>query len=110
MNKIFLVLVVFVGFPATMVSAAEVVGQQRIINRTYVSPGASGSISESSRQQGYTGYGGYQVPDNRYGNSSNYQGNGSTQIRGNVRQTIEYPGVGEFERQPGSRSVQKNRP
>ncbi len=109
MNRISLALVVLVSLPGTWVSAAEVVGQQRIITRTYVSPGASGSISESSRQQGSTGYGGYQVPDNGYGNSSSYQGNGSTQIRGNVRQTIEYPGIGEFERQPGSQSVQQNR-
>jgi len=104
MLSVFLVTGVF----AQAALAAEIVGQQRTITRTYVSPGASGSISESSRQEGSSGYGGYQVPDNRYNNST-YQGSGSTQIRGNVQQSIEYPGVGEFQRQPGNGSVHRER-
>lgn len=109
MNRIVLTIGLVVGLTTQIAAAAEIVGQQRTITRTYVSPGASGSISESSRQEGSSGYGGYQVPDSRYNSDSTYQGSGSTQIRGNVQQSIEYPGVGEFQRQPGNGSVQRER-
>lgn len=108
MTRSFLWLVLLAVIPGISLQAAERAGQQRSISRTYVSPGASGSVGESSRQQGYSGYGGYQVPDSRYENRT-YQGTGSTQTRGTIKQSTEYPGVGEFERQPGSRSVERNR-
>ncbi|GLK89703.1 hypothetical protein [Pseudomonas turukhanskensis] len=109
MSRLVIALLTFAVLPVGMLSAAEIVSQQRTITRTYVSPGASGSVEEYSRQQGSSGYGGYTVPDNRYDNGNRYQNNSSTQTRGNVQQSIEYPGIGEFQRQPGSRSVQDNR-
>ncbi len=109
MHRLVLSVLLVAGLSAQVTLAAEIVGQQRTITRTYVSPGASGSISESSRQEGSSGYGSYQVPDNRYNSNSTYQGSGSTQIRGNVQQSIEYPGVGEFQRQPGNGSVHRER-
>ncbi len=110
MKRFVAALILVAGLPSIGFHAAEIVGQQRTITRTYVTPGASGSIGESSRQQGYSGYGGYQVPESGYDSRSTYQGSGSTQIRGNVQQSTEYPGVGEFQRQPGSRSVERIQP
>lgn len=61
-----------------------------VVQRIYVSPGASGSVSGSSNWQRQDGYGGMQVPRG-YGESRS-----STviidQSGGGVRQSIEYPG------------------
>ncbi|MFV3307564.1 hypothetical protein ACNFBT_20055 [Pseudomonas sp. NY15181] len=60
-----------------------------VIQRIYVSPGASGSVDSSSSWQRNDGYGGVQVPRG-YGESRS-----STviidQSGGGIRQSIEYP-------------------
>lgn len=61
-----------------------------VVQRIYVSPGASGSVDSSSSWQRYDGYGGVPVPRG-YGESRS-----STVIidqsgTGGLRQSIEYP-------------------
>jgi hypothetical protein len=73
----------------------------RAIPRTYVSPGASGSIETQQRSQQYDIYGGQAVPR---GTVREYrsQSSGHYEQRGTIRQSTEYPGGIEIERTPGS--------
>ncbi|WP_137887192.1 hypothetical protein [Pseudomonas sp. 2FE] len=111
MSKRTTVLLALSAFVASAAFAYEPADELRSapITRIYISPGASGSIGTSSRYERYDNYGGYPVPSGGYTNERSFQGSGSSQIRGNVTQSIEYPGVGEFQRQPGSRTVEVNR-
>ncbi|WP_137819802.1 hypothetical protein [Pseudomonas sp. 2FG] len=111
MNKPTIVLLALSAFSTSAAVAYEPADEQSPapITRIYISPGASGSIGTSSRHERYDNYGGYPVPSGGYRNERSFQGSGSSQIRGNVTQSIEYPGVGEFQRQPGSRTIEINR-
>lgn len=99
------------AFVASAAFAYESADEQRPapIPRIYISPGASGSIGTSSRHESYDNYGGYRVPSGGYMHERSYQGSGSSHTRGNVTQRIEYPGIGEFQDQPGSRTIEINR-
>lgn len=60
-----------------------------VVQRIYVSPGASGRVDSSSNWQRYDGYGGTQVPRG-YGDSHS----GTViidQSGGGIQQSIEYP-------------------
>lgn len=96
----------------TMTAYADQPGQQtiRVIPKTYISPGASGSIGESRSSQQYNGYGGYQVPSD-YGSvhQQNTTGSQSFETRGGIRQSTEYPGGYEVERTPGSSTYERQR-
>ncbi|MCY1445535.1 hypothetical protein D9M71_620520 [compost metagenome] len=74
----------------------------QVVERVYVSPGASGSVGTSSNWQRYDGYGGYRVPRS-YGNS------GSTTViqsgSGGIRQSVEYPDGTTYPVTPGGRTV-----
>jgi hypothetical protein len=86
--------------------------QHRPIPIEYVSPGASGSVSSSSRSQSYDAYGGHAVPSQGYGSREiQIQGSSSVQQSGGIRQSIEYPGGVEIQRYPrqGSYEVQRSR-
>jgi len=81
--------------------------QNRTIPRTYISPGASGSIGTSERHERYDLYGGQRIPgatrqDSQYGSQS-------IETRGGIRQTIEYPDGRVIERTPGQGSYHRER-
>ncbi|UXY51897.1 hypothetical protein [Pseudomonas tohonis] len=88
--------------------AAEPSGQQtiRVIPKTYVSPGASGSVDTYQRSQSYV-YGGQRVPSdiNSTRSSSGYSSQ-DIQQRGGIRQTTEYPNGLIIERVPGQGTTQ----
>lgn len=80
----------------------------RVIPKSYVSPGASGSVSGSSSYQQHNLYGGQRLPQGAVRQESRY-GSQSVESRGGIRQSIEYPGGLIIERQPGSGSYQQQR-
>jgi hypothetical protein len=84
--------------------------QHRPIPIEYVSPGASGSVSSSSRSQSYDVYGGHVMPSQGYGGNQ-VQIRGSTSVRqsGGIRQSTEYPGGIEVQRYPGQGSYEVQR-
>ncbi|SNS12722.1 hypothetical protein [Pseudomonas segetis] len=89
---------------------ADQAGQQtiRVIPKTYISPGATGSIGQSRSSQQYNGYGGYQVPSD-YGSvhQRNSSASQSFETRGGIRQSIVCPGGYEVERRPGSSTYER---
>lgn len=102
-----MILVTMVALPAL---ADEVVRRPiQAVPIEYVSPGASGSVSSSSRSQRYDLYGGQAVPS--YGQQSQSYGSLSVQQRGGIRQSTEYPGGYEVQRYPGQSGydVQRSR-
>ncbi|WP_277372255.1 hypothetical protein [Pseudomonas sp. AA-38] len=80
----------------------------RVIPKSYVSPGASGSVSGSANYQQYDLYGGQRLPQGSIRQESRY-GSHSTETRGGIRQSTEYPGGLIIERQPGAGSYQQQR-
>lgn len=80
----------------------------RVIPKSYVSPGASGSVSGSVRYEQHNLYGGQRLPQGSVRQESRY-GSQSSETRGGIRQSIEYPGGLIIERQPGSGSYQQQR-
>ena len=80
----------------------------RVIPKSYVSPGASGSVSGSSSYQQHNLYGGHRLPQGSVRQESSY-GSHSSESRGGIRQSTEYPGGLIIERQPGSGSYQQQR-
>jgi len=71
-----------------------------VIQRIYISPGASGSVESSSTWQRQDGYGGVRVPSG-YGESRS----GTVIIdqgSGGIRQSIEYPNGAVYPRGNGS--------
>ncbi|WP_296270833.1 hypothetical protein [Pseudomonas sp. UBA6323] len=80
----------------------------RVIPKSYVSPGASGSVSGSSSYQQHNLYGGQRLPHASVRQENSY-GSQSIETRGGIRQSTEYPGGLIIERQPGSGSYQQQR-
>ena len=80
----------------------------RVIPKSYVSPGASGSVSGSSSYQQHNLYGGQRLPQGSVRQECSY-GSYSSESRGGIRQSTEYPGGLIIERQPGSGSYQQQR-
>lgn len=83
----------------------------RVIPKSYVSPGASGSVSGSSSYEQHNLYGGQRLPQGSVRQESSYgsYGSYSSETRGGIRQSTEYPGGLIIERQPGSGSYQQQR-
>lgn len=103
-------LLILTAVLAVPVQADEVVRRPiQAVPIEYVSPGASGSISSSSRSQNYDLYGGQAVPGQGYGQQSQSYGNSSVQQRGSIRQSTEYPGGFEVQRYPGQDSYEVQR-
>ena len=73
----------------------------RVIPKTYISPGASGSIGTSQQSERYDLYGGQRLPGAGLRQQQNYQGSQSVESRGAIRQSIEYPGGLRVEQLPG---------
>ncbi|MGP0173802.1 hypothetical protein ACSVIJ_18235 [Pseudomonas sp. NCHU5208] len=80
----------------------------RVIPKSYVSPGAGGSVSGSAHYQQYDLYGGQRLPQGSVRQESRY-GSHSTETRGGIRQSTEYPGGLIIERQPGAGGYQQQR-
>lgn len=80
----------------------------RVIPKSYVSPGASGSVSESMQYERQDLYGGQRLPQGSVRQESSY-GSYSSETRGNIRQSTEYPRGLIIERQPGAGSYQQQR-
>ncbi|VXC58012.1 conserved exported hypothetical protein [Pseudomonas sp. 8Z] len=80
----------------------------RVVPKSYVSPGASGSVSESTQYQQYDLYGGQRLPSGSVRQESGY-GSYSSEMRGNIRQSTEYPGGFRIERQPGIGTYEQQR-
>lgn len=91
-----------------MCSAAALAAEPpiRVIPESYVSPGASGSVSESMQYERHDLYGGQRLPQGSMRQESSY-GSYSSEIRGNIRQSNEYPGGLIIEQQPGAGSYQQ---
>lgn len=93
------------GLLASLVAGVALAGQPpvRSIERIYVSPGASGSIDNSSSMQRYDGYGGVQVPRSyEQGSSRVIIDNTGGGTNGGIRQSIEYPNGVQFDVTPGT--------
>lgn len=91
-----------------LVQASEPVRQA--IPVEYISPGASGSVSSSSRSQSYDVYGGHAVPSQGFGNRE-VQIRGASTVRqsGGIRQSTEYPDGIEVQRYPGQSGYEVQR-
>jgi len=86
---------------AVSASAAEPRPEIRVIPKSYVSPGASGSVSGHSRSEVRERIGGYEVPmvpSRQEDLQIQYQQRNS----GGLRQSTEYPGGLRIEHQPGA--------
>ena len=72
----------------------------RVIPKTYISPGASGSIGSSQTIESHNLYGGQRLPDGLQRHEQRY-GSQSIENRGTIKQTIEYPNGYRVQQYPG---------
>jgi len=72
----------------------------QVIPKTYISPGASGSIGSSQRIESHNLYGGQRLPDGLQHHEQRY-GSQSIENRGTIKQTIEYPNGYRVQQYPG---------
>lgn len=75
----------------------------RVIPKTYISPGASGSIGTSQTIERHNLYGGQRVPDG-VRHEQHHFGTQSLESRGTIKQSIEYPGGSRVQQYPGQSS------
>jgi hypothetical protein len=81
-----------------------------VIPKTYISPGASGSIGSSRHHEQHNLYGGQRLPgDGTLRRFESHSSSQSVENRGAVRQSIEYPAGYEVQTLPGSSSQQYQR-
>jgi len=98
MNRFVLLLLLGLAAP---LQAAEPRQEIRVIPKSYVSPGASGSVYEHSRGEVRQRIGGQELPvlPSRHQEAQiQHQQRNS----GGLRQSTEYPGGLRIERQPGA--------
>ncbi len=80
----------------------------RLIPKTYVSPGASGSIGGSQHYEQHNLYGGQPLPgDGTLRRDESQYGSQFIESRGAIRQSIEYPGGYEVQTLPGKSSYRR---
>ncbi|HLD66510.1 MAG TPA: hypothetical protein VJA19_10730 [Pseudomonas sp.] len=91
--KVFLLAVLLPGLLGTAALAAESQPRQPIIERVYISPGASGSIGTSSRYESHDLYGGQRLPYSS-GQDSSISSQGSFRVQGNLIQGVDERGMG----------------
>ncbi len=72
----------------------------RVIPKTYISPGASGSIGSSQQIETHNLYGGQRLPSGLQRHEQRY-GSQSIETRGTIQQSIEYPGGHRVQQYPG---------
>lgn len=75
----------------------------RVIPKTYISPGASGSISTSQTIERHNLYGGQRVPEGLHRQQTHF-GSQTQESRGTIKQTIEYPSGLRVPQSPGQSS------
>ncbi len=80
----------------------------RVIPKTYISPGASGSIGSSQTIENHNLYGGQSLPEGlqRHEQRSNSQ---SVESRGSIKQSIEYPSGYRVQQYPGKSTQHQER-
>jgi hypothetical protein len=96
---------------AALVSAGMALAEDsavQVIPRTYVSPGASGSIEMQQRSQRYDIHGGQAIPRGTVREYRSYS-NERYEQRGSIRQSTEYPGGIEVEHAPGGTRYRSDR-
>lgn len=82
----------------------------QVIPKTYISPGASGSIGGSQHYEQHNLYGGQRLPgDGTLRRFESHSSSQSVESRGAIRQSIEYPGGYEVQTLPGQSSQQYQR-
>lgn len=96
------------GFAALLTVTPLLAEQQpsprlQVIPKSYISPGASGSIGTSERIEQYNLYGGQRLPNSvqRYEQRDERQ---SVEHRGSIQQRIEYPSGHSVQQYPGQSS------
>lgn len=80
----------------------------RVIPKTYISPGASGSIGSSQTIENHTLYGGQRLPEGLQRHEQRY-GSQSLENRGAIKQTIEYPNGYRIQQYPGQSTHSEER-
>ncbi|MGE6791576.1 hypothetical protein ACQKFS_06080 [Pseudomonas guineae] len=75
----------------------------RVIPKTTISPGASGSIGSSQTIDNHNLYGGQRLPEGLQRHEQRY-GSQSLENRGTIKQTIEYPNGYRVQQYPGQRT------
>jgi hypothetical protein len=73
----------------------------RVIPKTYISPGASGSIGSSQQFESYNLYGGQRSPGDGIRQQQSHYGSQSVESRGGIQQSIEYPNGYRVQQYPG---------
>ncbi|MDP3816791.1 hypothetical protein [Pseudomonas sp.] len=79
----------------------------RVIPKSYISPGASGSIGSSQQVERYDLYGGQRLPGDGLRQDQSHYGSQSVESRGAIRQSIEYPGGLRVEQWQGTESYER---
>lgn len=73
----------------------------RVIPKTYISPGASGSIGSSQQFESHNLYGGQRLPGDGVRQQQSHYGSQSVESRGGIQQSIEYPNGYRVQQYPG---------
>lgn len=80
----------------------------RVIPKTYISPGASGSIGSSQAIESHNLYGGQRLPDGLQRHEQRYDSH-SVESRGGIQQSIEYPNGYRVQQYPGQSTQYQQR-
>ena len=80
----------------------------RVIPKTTISPGASGSIGSSQTIDNHNLYGGQRLPEGLQRHEQRY-GSQSLENRGTIKQTIEYPSGYRIQQHPGQSTHSEER-
>lgn len=80
----------------------------RVIPKTYISPGASGSIGSSQTIESHSLYGGQRLPDGLQRHEQRYDSH-SVESRGGIQQSIEYPNGYRVQQYPGQSTQYQQR-
>jgi hypothetical protein len=80
----------------------------RVIPKTYISSGASGSIGSSQQIENHNLYGGQRLPDGLKRHEQRYESQ-SIESRGSIKQSIEYPGGYQVQQYPGQSTQYQDR-
>lgn len=80
----------------------------RVIPKTYISPGASGSIGSLQTIESHNLYGGQRLPDGLQRHEQRYD-NHSVESRGGIQQSIEYPNGYRVQQYPGQSTQYQQR-
>jgi hypothetical protein len=80
----------------------------RVIPKSYISPGASGSIGTYQQIESHTLYGGQRLPNGLQRQEQRYDSQ-TLEHRGAIQQRIEYPGGYSVQQYPGQSSHTQER-